>query len=224
MTIPVVAFCGSKGAGKGTASSELKRKLEESGIEVVDMAIAELLKNSASDVFDVDMKYFVEPELKEVELDTIINLKPHQINSMFEHFGVINVDFDKYVRPHVGKMLYTPRELLQYVGTEVLLAYDNEIMIRGSIINSNAKAVRLINDMRFLHELKYLSNNAEQFIGICVRNRKAEAIGSGDEHASEQGWRDLAKKCASLDNNGTVHDLNINMDNLSETIRSYVNG
>lgn len=203
----IVAFCGAKGSGKSTSAEVFKQMVTQATEE---LAFAGHLKNVCSKVFLVDMQYFLDPKLKEVELPNYVNLTAKKIKEVFFEFGLTNYTDDEHVRPHVGMVFQTGRSLLQYIGTNLLHPVDKLIHVKVTMKNRPDDKISLVTDLRFAQEFDCLAEQ-EGFIPIYVANKAAETAAAGDTHASEAGWKLFKDKCIVLDNNGTVGELTINL-------------
>lgn len=202
MRTGIIAFCGSKGAGKNTAATLLQQILNG---KTEELAFADHLKKTCSKVFNIDMKYFTNPSLKEVELDTYVVLNQKNVEQVFKEFEV-EFQFEKHVRQHGGQVFDTPRSLLQYIGTEVLHPIDPLIHAKITLKKKDPSKLSIITDLRFLQEFEYLKTQAD-FLPIYIFNQKAEMIASGDTHKSEQELKLFKGQCEALDNNGEIPDL-----------------
>lgn len=206
----IIAFCGSKFSGKSTSANILKDLLPGMTEE---LAFAAHLKTTCSKVFNVDMKYFLDPKLKEVELEAFVVLKAKEIQQIFTEFDVKDTDFDKHVRPHIGQVLDTPRSLLQYVGTEILHPIDPLIHAKITIAKKDPNKLSVITDLRFLQEFEFLKTQSN-FLPVYVYNSKAEMMASSDTHKSEVELKLFKSKCDTLDNNRDIKDLSEGIKNL----------
>lgn len=209
----IIAFCGAKGSGKNTAASILA---EITGADVQELALAGHLKEVCSKVFDVDMKYFIDPDLKEIEFDNFRVMDEDKLLAIHELFNIVAQDPEKNTRPHLGKIFKTPRFLLQYVGTEVLRPLDLDIHVNIIEHKKNPSKLTLITDMRYANEFEGLKRIAgDNFLGVYVQNTAAEAAASVDSHSSEKGLEEFKNKCIRLENNG-------NLAEFTETVRVFV--
>jgi hypothetical protein len=206
----VIAFCGAKFSGKST-SAELFKGLTTLPTE--ELAFAGHLKTSSSEAFGVDMKYFLDPNLKEAELPEYVNLTAANLNKLMELFNV-TPDYDKNIRPHIGSVFYTGRSLLQYIGTDVLHPIDPLIHVKVTLAKKDPNKLSIITDLRFPQEFDACAASPD-FLGVYVKNAAAENKASADKHASEQGWKTFKDRCTILDNNG-------NLSQLTETIKTLV--
>jgi len=197
----IIAFAGVKQSGKDTACDVV----EENFKNTTRLTFAEKLKTVCSKVFDLDMKHFTDNNLKEVLLEDIIFLDEPLIRKVIENFGYV-CDYDKHIRGHIGIVLSTPRELLQYVGTEVLHAVDKQIHIL-SIIDKISNGINIITDLRFEQEIDYfMENYPDIFFPIYIKNDVAENIAKSDLHKSEMDLGNFKKKCMVIENNSSLKE------------------
>lgn len=210
MRIKIVAFCGAKESGKSTSAELFKDLVNEATQEI---AFAGHLKIVCSEVFGIEMKYFLDPKLKEVELDNYIRLTKDTIEQVFAKFEITGYNYDQHIRPHLGQVFDTPRKLLQYVGTEVLHPLDKLIHVNFALKKIDLNVITLVTDLRFPQEFDALYGR-EDFLPVHVHNLKAELAAEADSHASEKGWQKFKDRCITLDNNGPMGDLIKNLNQL----------
>ena len=210
MSIKIIAFCGAKESGKSTSAEVFKNLIHTATTE---LAFAGHLKVVCSEVFGIEMKYFLDTRLKETELDSYINLTRELIEQVFQKFEIQNYDYDQHVRKHVGHVLDTPRKLLQYIGTEVLHPLDKLIHVNFALKKLNPDVITLVTDLRFPQEFDALYGR-EDFLPVHVSNIKAELAAEADSHASEKGWQKFKDRCYTLDNNGTLGELSEHLQGL----------
>ncbi len=212
----VLGFLGIKGSGKTTSSDVAKELSKNDGLSVYEVILARKLKSTCSEVFDLDMKYFTDQRFKEVELDNIISLSTENIIKVITAFGQ-DYNYDKHVRPHVGKTLHTPRTLLQYIGTDVLHPIDSLIHIKYEFFNIPIGVdVIVLSDLRFENEYEFLLEKygPRDFVPIYVQNLIAESQASKDAHPSEREFHKFKNKSELLNNNGNLLDLKNNISSL----------
>lgn len=209
----VIAFCGAKFSGKSTSATIFKDLV---GKPTEEIAIAGHLKEAASRVFGLDMNLFLDPALKEVELDTLVVLERATLEGMMKEFDVTDYTHDKHIRPHIGRVIRTPRALLQYIGTEVLHPIDPLIHAKKTLRKKDPDKITVITDLRFVAEFEYFHSTYQDFVPVYVRNATAEAKASVDGHASERQFELFRSKCTLLPNDGTMIQLS---ESLSDLIR-----
>ena len=213
----VVAFCGSKGAGKSTASTLFKEMI---GLPVEELALAEHLKTTCSEVFEIPLASFVEPHLKEVELENYVVLGKKELRSVLEKFNFQGFNEDQVIRPHLGRILQNPRQVLQYVGTNFLHPLDS--LVHAKIVSGKKDPSKLsiITDMRFVAEFDHMKANfGDDFMPIYVKNSQAELVASSDKHPSETQLHQFKTKCLRLDNEVKSQDtLRENLKGVIKTL------
>lgn len=201
----IIAFCGSKGAGKSTASSIFETKYAGA---IEEVALAGHLKDACARVFNVDIDLFLNPHKKEVELDTYIVLNKDNLTALYKEFDVDNFSFDAHIRPHIGMICRTPRKLLQYIGTEVLHPIDPLIHVKKMLSKRNPNMLTLITDLRFVNEFNYLTDTfADKFVPVYVKNSRAELAAETDPHPSERELLLFKDRCKLMPNEASLGEL-----------------
>jgi len=213
----VIGILGAKGAGKTTACNILKRFSKTSS----EISLAGTLKDVCSEVFSLERDSFEDPLKKEVELNDPVYISEVELKNLYaqfypdfqasnnyEHF----TKFINHTRKHIGKVLLTPRKVLQYVGTDVLRDFDENIhcrklseAIENCKLNNFTTAV-IVPDVRFKNEFSYLESKYE-FYPIYIKNLIAEEFALKDGHASEKDFLELAKTSIKVNNNGFLQEL-----------------
>lgn len=195
-----ICLTGVKQAGKST----LARVARELNANVVELAIADKLKNACAKVFNVPRSHFDLSEFKEKDLDTYAYLDPENVAGVIREFGV-EPDYEKHVRPHLGVILETPRRIAQYFGTEVLRSIDDRIHCLGTLHGLPEEGTFIVTDMRFPNEYEFFSGQTALVDTIYVHNARAEALSAKDAHISEKFIKEIGAKCHfRLANNDTL--------------------
>lgn len=210
----VIAFCGSKGAGKNTSADIFK---EITGLPTEELALAGHLKEVCAPIFGVECEKFIKPELKEVELDEYIVLNTNTVQNLLEAFHVKDYNFDKNVRPHLGKVLRTPRALLQYIGTEVLHPIDPLIHAKITMRKKDPNKLTILTDLRFVNEFNYF-HRRDDFMPVYVKNSRAEIAASVDPHPSEQEMHRFKNHCYLIYNEGALDELRQNLRRMIDEV------
>jgi hypothetical protein len=206
----IAAFCGAKFSGKSTSGELVKRLLPG---QTEELAFAGHLKKTCAKVFNIDIKYFLDPALKEVELDVYPVLTRENMIQIVEEFD-LQYDFDKHLRPNMGKVSFTPRGLLQYVGTELLHPIDPLVHVKKTLKLKDPTKLSIVTDLRFPHEFEALKQMRQDFVPVYVDNKAAENAAAADSHASEQGWKVFKDRCIRVDNNSDMANLEAGIQNL----------
>lgn len=206
----LIAFCGAKESGKSTSAILFKDLV---GLPTQEVAFAGHLKEVCSNVFGIKLENFLEPSLKEKELEDYVRLTKEAVEEIFSQFGITEFDYDTHVRKHTGQVFDTPRKILQYVGTEVLHPIDPLIHVKTTLRKIDPNVLTLVTDLRFPQEFDALISR-EDFLPVHVHNVEAEARAQFDSHASEKGWQKFQDRCVILDNNGNIAQLTENIKTL----------
>lgn len=205
----VIALIGAKGAGKTTAFNAMQDLLD-----VQEITLASKLKDVSSEVFNVPRIHFDSHAFKEKDLEDPVFLTAENVSQVFEKYD-LKPNFDKYIRPHIGKVLHTPRQIAQYIGTEVLRTYNPDIHC-DEAVKRVTNRVGVVTDMRFPNEYSYFKEKYPKFYPIYINNIGAEVAASKDTHASEAYLKDLAKKAVkTLPNNSSIKEF-------QESVRKYL--
>ena len=182
-----IGLIGAKGAGKTSAFEAIS----EEDTSVGEVTLAKKLKDVCATVSGVPRGHFDSHQFKESELGSPLFLNSNIVTDIYASYD-LTIDYDTHIRPHIGKILYTPRQIAQYVGTEVLRAVESDIHCRVAA-ESTKTPIGVITDIRFPDEFEYFKGHAKRFIPIYIKNTQAELTASGDTHASEQHLTALAK-------------------------------
>jgi len=169
----VFGVTGRKGHGKDTFCQFVKDIDDEFQI----LHFAEELKNMSSDIFGLTHEQLYNPQLKEIP---------------FVWYGQKSIYIDDYldriklatglnVKPG-EKVARTPRELLQYFGTEYVRSIDdlywvNRVIERIKTIGKKC----LVADLRFPNEVEAL----REIGATLIRIQRPDLVSDGPVHASE---------------------------------------
>lgn len=214
----IVAFTGVKGSGKTTATGFLT----ELNSQFKEITLAKRLKDASSIALGVDRNAFDDPAVKEKELDMPVQLDEKNVKQIFDVFQV-KPDYDKHIRPHIGMVFHTPRRIAQYVGTEVLRGFDENIHCEGAVLDVTENGLYVVTDMRFTGEYEFFKNRySNSFHPFYIQNFLAEK--KVDNHPSELQVFEVAKKCQKITNNGTLNDLREKITGLYQELLTNSSG
>ncbi len=195
-----IGIGGAKTAGKDTSGLFF----EELGFTKVNFG--DNLKRMCSYVFDIPLQYFYDTIVKELPFKggpVVINLT--HLSKMTEWVGRTH-NFRIPVTPFLGYRLVSPREMMQYVGTDIIRAVHPGWHVEATMSRMAECDKMVCCDIRFpneIHCIKQLAlvNNAN-FISIYLTRPGCNAVG----HASETSVRpDMCQYV--LDNNGDIGNL-----------------
>jgi hypothetical protein len=199
----VIGLAGVKTSGKSTVANMIMSLVPNAR----EAALADKLKNTCAQVFEVPREYFDRQDLKEVPFDEPKRLGALQIGAILESFGVhmTSREIDSKFEV-IGMMLETPRKIAQIVGTEVLRQAGNED-IHCDNVELNNEGVTVISDLRFPNEFNYFKNNKDiYFMPLYISRQEAEQHVTEDSHPSEKCVFEFNDKCIKIDNNGSLED------------------
>jgi len=205
----IIAFCAVKQAGKSTAVKVLQNLYPE----IKELMLAGLLKDVCCATFGFKRSDAEDGLLKEKELDPPINLTREDLLSImegyreeFEALGIV-YDFDKHLRHHCGYIFYSLRQILQYIGTEVLKGIDVDIHCKVIARKMISNETYTIPDMRFPSEFNFFHNDRYNLKAFYIKNTRAEALAMSDMHSSEKKVLTTASKCDKIENGGTLAEF-----------------
>ena len=186
----LIGLVGLIGSGKDTVAN---RMVTHHGF--VRDSFAKSLKDAVSNIFGWDRK-LLEGNTKESRL--------------------WREKTDKFWSEKFNKEI-TPREILQYFGTEVCRGNMLDTIWVDSCMARYKGQSTVISDTRFVNEIKTIKKNGGKIILIkrgelpSKQEMKSKGI-----HQSEWDWFDESFDYV-IENNGTLEDLN---DNVDKTINS----
>lgn len=208
----IIGLAGVKTSGKSTVANIIKEFVPNAK----EAALADKLKDTCSEVFDISREYFDRQELKEVPFkDGAKELTNGAIGAILESFGVYmsRREIDSIYNV-VNMKLPTPRKIAQIIGTEVLRAAgDEDIHCKNVKLNENG--VTIISDLRFPNEFKYFNEKSNvKFIPLYIQRDEAEQYVTEDSHPSEKCVFEFNDKCIKIDNNGNLRDTERQIKNI----------
>lgn len=208
----VVGLVGPKTCGKSTVTNILSEFYP-----IEEQALADKLKNVSAEVFGMRREQLDRQDMKEVEFEQGKELTAEKIGQVLDAFGVnINSFKDsvlmqtylEFYQPIIGRMLRSPREVAQIIGTEVLRFVDKDIHCKS--VRVSDKSITVVSDVRFSNEYDYFNNNKNiTFIPIYIQRNLAEEKVTPNSHISEREFMDFRDKCQKVDNNGSFRDVEV---------------
>jgi hypothetical protein len=201
----IIAFSGSKFAGKDTAAEVLINKFKFERI-----GLADKLKDMCSEVFEINRQDMDNPDLKEKAFEDVITISSghvHRISLFFDNIGFFFEDF-KYkdiCKDFIGKNLTSIRNMLQVVGTDICRTHlKDDIWLDCVVgrINSQKDKSFVITDARFKNERKFLQEAGATLILV-----KRPGFEPSDGHISENQLGDENDYDVIVDNCSTITAL-----------------
>jgi hypothetical protein len=175
----IISLCGKARAGKDTSALYIQDMFWDRGIDFEIKSYARELKEKIKYDFDMTDEQ-VYGDLKEVP----------------------DIRYIKEVLPTV---YWTPRELLQYFGTDVYRKIDPNIWVRLLRKKLDPNKNYIITDARFPNELDWAAEEGGYRL-IIQRDDRSDIHNDG--HASETSLNDFeTSNDIYINNNGTLDEL-----------------
>ena len=165
----IIGISGKKFSGKDTTANIIKK--EKPFFEITHFA--DPIKKCLSDVFDIDILYFNEPSLKEIALDYPIDIDTY----LSKLSSYLSIPLNNH-----SKIAYTPRQLMQYVGTEYVREVNDLYWINKTISDNKHNEDLIISDVRFNPEVSAIKNLNGIIVNIELVGKD---IAYTDNHKSE---------------------------------------
>ena len=198
----IVLLGGKKKSGKSEVSLILKNK----GYSV--LSFAGKLKRSLANASNISEKDFYDNKKKEVLFDCELNTQ--------SFMSYVYVDFKVSVENRIlnTRPVTSIRDMMQYVGTDVLRSIEDQIHIRFFLEEiKNTIGNIVIDDGRFLNELQAVKNEfPTDTISIYLNSNKNIKT---DSHLSENAVSEKDFDFV-IDNDSTIANLKEKVFNLIE--------
>lgn len=221
----IIAFAGPKGSGKTTACRYINDAYVTNNQSLVSFASA--LKGICSDLFSLsdEQIYGTQKETqlpRPIEfhprhLTAIVKLMAHSLDSSkFKHkFNRLSVAQNKF-NGLFGRLMHTPREVMQFVGTEIMHAVYEPFhcdLLMSKILKNN---ISLVDDLRFVSELDYLIKGGVPMRTMVIVGRNEQKRGK-EEHSSESDWKNINPDYR-IDNSGSLDEFKKNVVGTFRTV------
>lgn len=165
----IYAVSGKKGHGKDTFAKLVQGM--NGSFSVVHFA--DKLKAIAQEVFGLSIEQTQDPSLKEVPFEEPIEMDLH-LQDMRVLTGLQDLQ-------PAGKVAKTPREVMQFLGTEYVRKAQGDYWIRSTIDGIQDGSRVLIPDTRFINEARAVRD----IRGYVIRVTRIDLASSNDTHDSE---------------------------------------
>ena len=212
----LIGLMGNRKSGKDTFIDMVHKIYPDLIIQRI--AFADRLKKICSKLFNIDLVYFIEQELKEKNFTIKIfgfEFKKSKRFSYQTYEKLINIlktednieltAFQKYcLRQYIGRKFSTPRAMLQCIGTDIL----RDIVNKNFHVNTVKDFIKrhkdfvdfiFVSDVRFLNEADLIKEQNGKIIKIL---RDTTDIGN---HQSDTALLNIPYD-AVIDNNGSLND------------------
>jgi hypothetical protein len=212
MTTPrLIGLCGPARCGKDT-TFEIIQKTRPDAIRV---GLADFLKDVCSAVFNIQRTWFDDADKKEHPLHYPISLtagKVHEVELIYAQ----RIGRKLWTaRPELLNMLvYTPRQLLQVIGTDFLRTAEPNIHLDAVKL---PEGLAVFTDCRFPNEVEWVKRKGGTV--WYIERPEAETRMYTSSHISERGLKDLRYECDFLlQNRGSISELEVNVKTILEIV------
>lgn len=222
----LIGLIGRAGSGKTTLARGLIELYKKKGQKAVEVSFAHHLKNVCAVVFDIYRPSFDDPQQKEMYCGAH-HLTAYRIEQICRYFNVKDfpLHLPRLILQHGSKRFTTPREICQYVGTNLLRDSISEtIHIDTALhlleLDPQHADVYIFSDVRFHNEFEKLEQQGAHLFGI---ERPSLPPMPPNAHASEAAIPELVKKAKgrTITNDG-FRDMADFQEFGSRTIVSYI--
>lgn len=175
----VILVSGAKGAGKTTVGALIQKIGALNEVKVVHTNFADFLKHACSLALDIPLEEFFSDSGKERKRDILLTGKAIGKLSTYYRLPLWRTAVLGY--KYGNKRFQSIRELLQFVGTDMLRAVDPEIHIKAlkATMRASKHTLYVVSDLRFLNERSHFPDALHLHV---------ERLGlvNDDFHVSEQ--------------------------------------
>jgi len=210
-------MAGKAGSGKDTSAEFM---IESHGYQQV--AFADNLKRLCMVVFGLTHDQCYDVKSKEKRFAKAKMLTPDNIEKLIKHVVSLNkFEVSEEARnklyKHVGTgfVMRSPREVLQFAGTELLresIRADYHLEVVRRRIEENGWKNVVITDARFENERAIIKKWGGKVVLVERKTKESDKGLKG--HASENSLGDKSEYSHVLNNNGTLKDLECNVNTL----------
>jgi len=199
----LLGISGVKRSGKDSVADVL---VKDFGFKKI--ALADPLKEVCSEVFKIPLQFFYKDELKDlafIEPEIIDVYHIERLVTQLEGYTSISNDQIRDLTTHgCGKELKSPREILQFVGTDLCRAYISDSIWLDIFYSTVKKAEGhlVCTDARFPNERELIKSLGGKNM-LVIR----QGLNNTDTHASENSLGTESEYDLVVQNSGTLADL-----------------
>lgn len=175
------------------------------------ISFADELKRMLSDVFCLPLETFYDDNLKDSPFETPVVITNTHLVLIESHITTFTSNNADSLYDHAGVEVKSPREMMQYVGTEVCRKVDDELWLKAfkhrtkGFDNVVCPDVRLPNERNLIRELN----------GFLFWIDRPGLVTNVPQHVSETSYGPISEYDVVINNNGTL-------DNLKHSVNAYL--
>jgi len=194
----IIAIAGRKGSGKTEIAKHLLENNFIDSEKWIKISFADYLKKLCSDLYCLDISYFTDPVLKETTFSSPLLWNYEKCQELS---WLIDEDQDFVDLVFSGdKIFVSPRQIIQYIGTDILKKYDHLFSVKKTISSLDPFFNYICDDLRFPEEKAALENiKSHQCSSFFVIRPQKWTISN---HKSETSlkWSDFNSKNVIINN------------------------
>jgi hypothetical protein len=199
----LIGISGIKRSGKDTIANVL---IKDFGFKKI--AFADKLKDICARVFDLPVSVFHRDDFKDMVFEAPVIIDVEHIKNLVtlleEYTSIPNDAYNALMSTGCSKTLYSPREILQFVGTDLCRNCVNDSIwldIFNSIVK-NTEGHVVVSDARFTNERNLIKSLGGTNILVSRSN-----LNNKDSHASENDLGDESSYDVHVKNDTTKEKL-----------------
>jgi hypothetical protein len=198
----VIAFCGERETGKNTAAILFATRWG-----FVELSFAHALKDIASRALELPYAQFHDQDKKEVAFNGPLFITKAGVDRIVvigqEYGSISSEQADAISRALLGRGFITPRDVLQFLGTEVFRQCVRESFWTDALLKQmEGQSKVAITDCRFPNERSFVRSLG----GKLVRIKRATGK-SLHTHASERSLGDDKEYDVVIENNSDIDEF-----------------
>lgn len=206
----VIGLIGRKGSGKDTVALMLKNELKKKGIVLEKRQMAFNLKKACALMTNKFYNDFEDNSIKDKQYQEPMILDCDSILSFLGYFGApadVSANIYEFLKDkNYSHIINSNRELLQYLGTEIVrdMLGKNTHIEKAMESIANSENNYIFTDIRFENEVEIIKNNKFSLLIGIYRNNTVQ-----DSHISESATDILIRNNADLvvHNNVSLSEL-----------------
>ena len=212
-----IGLVGLKQSGKTTAFKVIKSAIPDA----TEVMLADRLKEACSKATGIERKFFELQEYKEVPFVPELELSEEILSTIAQVFE-IESSHPEFAN-HLGKLMKSPRHMLQYVGTDILRQIDDEIHLKTAEMNSKGDGVFVVTDIRFPNEFEYFMKKPLLLPIFVRRDELLSGVIVDQLPASERYVVELGKRCIEANNNGSMDQFRALITSILDANKNLTN-
>jgi hypothetical protein len=207
-------------SGKSTVANIL---VQDYGFR--EISFAEPLKDICSKAFQIDLNHFYDSKMKQLPFAIPIYFDSRFLFRLLDQIDSYGMGSTPYIRASIdrvikGKLLTSIRDMLQFVGTDIIrncIDHDAHVKMTMNTIEKSLNNCIVLSDVRFRNEFEMVKKMGGTMIEI-----KGDKITNDeqDSHISENDLKDYHFDCEIInDKSKGIDNLKLSMANIISNLK-----